>query len=370
MVFPATADQHLPICKERSASVPTSATSKACDNNRQCRPLEDPAGDLIEMTPHRETVLDFARSVAAGLAEQPRQLDCRFLYDTRGSELYEEITRQPEYYPTRTEAEILSRYAREIRDLTGPLNLMELGSGSSAKTGYLLEAYTAGNELPHYLPVDVSDSALRGAREQIAGRYPKVRVTAIHGTYQKAFSFLPQISPAMVIFLGSTIGNFAPDEAKAFFADLSAHLNVGDYFLLGVDLDKDPALLHAAYNDRAGITAAFTCNLFARMNRELGSGLALEAIEHCARYLPDRAQIEIHARFKLDQLLRIAPLGREVPIAAGETILVEISRKFRLNQLLPGLRSFGFETRQVFTDPRQWFGLLLLQKTAPPRFSS
>lgn len=310
-----------------------------------------------------DPVRDFARSVAAGLAQDPPRLECRFLYDARGSALYEEITRQPEYYLTRTEAAILARRAPRIRELTGPVTLLELGSGSSVKTDHLLRAYREGDEALCYIPIDVSDSALRQAAQTIGERHPGVQVIGIHGTYENAFPLLRAASPVMIIFLGSTIGNFDEEESDRFLTRLSRHLDDGDFFLLGVDLVKDIRILEAAYNDAAGVTEAFTRNLFLRMNRELGSGLDVAAVEHLARYAQERERIEIDARFTRAQRIRVAPLGRTFDIAAGEKIRTEISCKFRLETLRPRLETFGFTTRRIFTDERQWFALLLLQKT-------
>ncbi len=309
-----------------------------------------------------DSSLDFARSVAAGLARRPRSLECRFLYDARGSSLYERITEQPEYYPTRTEAAILARCAPRLRKLTGPVSLLEFGSGSSAKTDHLLAAWLNADPAVRYIPVDVSESALKQASRTIAERRPQARIIGIHGTYQEVFPLLPEVSPVLVIFLGSTLGNFEEREATHFLRRLAAALGPEDRFLLGVDLVKEPAVLEAAYNDAAGVTAAFTRNLFARMNRELGCDLDLSAIEHLARWQPERRQIEIHARFNQSQTVRLRSLGSSFQIAAGEEIQVEISRKFDLAMLPAWLAACGFTIQETFTDERRWFALLLLKK--------
>jgi L-histidine N-alpha-methyltransferase len=317
--------------------------------------------------PDPHGVLEFARAAAIGLTDTPRWLPCQYLYDARGSELFEEITRQPEYYPTRTEARILERHAAGIRDVTGPVTLLELGSGSSVKTSYLLSAYAEANGEVTYVPVDVSASALDQAGERIARRHPTVRVRGIVGRYEDAFPRLREHSPILAVFLGSTIGNFNHNESSAFWRRVSDALAPGDYFLLGADLVKDKAVLEAAYNDAAGATAAFTNNLFGRMNRELDAGIDVERVEHVARYNETWQRIEIFGRFRTAQTVRIAPMGLAVEIPEGDMVMIEISRKFLLADLKRYLACFGLVAQRVFTDEREWFGLLLLQKgTARP----
>jgi L-histidine N-alpha-methyltransferase len=321
--------------------------------------LEATAGTL-------DPTMEFAQSLVEGLACRPRRVDCRFLYDATGSELYERITEQPEYYLTRTEASILARHSEEIAGITGPVTLVELGSGSSVKTDYLLTAYL--RQLPSlcYVPVDVSASALARAGRAISKRHSGARVIGIHGTYQQAFSLFPTASPVMVLFLGSTIGNLAPGEASHFLEQIARNLAPGDFFLLGLDLVKARPLLEAAYNDGAGVTAAFTRNLFARMNRELGSALDLSSIDHLARYNARREQIEIHARFNRAQTLHIRPLNRSFAIPAGGKILTEISRKFHIKKMQALLESFGMRTNGIFVDKKRWFASLLMQKNPLP----
>ena len=318
---------------------------------------------FIRTTWRSEPVTEFASSVASGLSKTPKELECRFLYDARGSELYERITEQPEYYPARTEASILAKYADEIRQITGPVTILELGSGSSCKTHYLLEPYLERNKGQCYVPVDVSESALRQAAREMARRYERVQVVSILGTYEMAMRLLGSASPAMAVFLGSSIGNFKEDEEDAFWSRMSEEMLPGDFFLLGVDLVKDESLLHAAYNDAAGVTEAFTRNLFVRMNRELCSRLDMDAIEHEARYVSKRQQVEIYARFRKRQTLHVEPLGQSFDIRERESILVEVSRKYRIEQDDRRLGSYGFRIRRVFTDDRNWFALLLLQRS-------
>jgi L-histidine Nalpha-methyltransferase len=309
-----------------------------------------------------QSLLDFAQATVAGLAKSPRGLECRFLYDARGSALFERITRQPEYYLTWTETDLLRSHAGEIREITGPTSLVELGSGSSVKTGILLRAWLAGDSTVRYIPIDVSFKALHGASLAISGTLPGVQVIAIHSDYHEALPLFGLASPVTVLFIGSSLGNLGPQEMDAFFSELARALSPQDSFLLGIDLVKEPSLIEAAYNDRAGITAKFTRNLFARMNRELGSGIDLSVVEHVASYNPALEQVEIFARFKSRQVIRVEPLDRTFAVDAGEMIPVEISRKFRLEAFVGYAGRFGFAAEAVFTDARNWFALLLLRR--------
>ena len=322
--------------------------------------------EVVDAHSARDNVETFARSVVDGLSQDPKWLHCRFLYDAEGSRLFESITEQPEYYPTRTEAAILERHAADIRALTGPRTLVELGSGYSVKTEHLLTAYAPLDEELDYVPVDVSVSALREASRTISDRFPEVNFTGIRGTYASAFPVFPALSPQMVVFLGSTLGNLNRDEEHAFWRSVAEHLPIGDYFLLGVDLIKDPAVLNAAYNDAAGVTASFTRNYFARMNRELGSRVDLDQIEHVAVWNPEQGRVEISLRFLRAQRIEIPSLDASFDIAAGEEVMIEISRKFRLANLTERLAGYGLQVRRVFTDDRDWFGVLLLERSDEP----
>ncbi len=335
---------------------PPRKVRESTPNNERCA-IADPTQD---------DTLAFARAVGLGLSDRPRWLPSRYLYDAEGSALFEEITQLPEYYPTRTEAGILAAAASAIRAITGPVTLIELGSGSSTKTSHLLEAYGAGGDPVHYVPVDVSDTILQAAYVALQQRHPGVQVTPVQGTYADAFPLFEAHSPSMALFLGSTLGNFNQTEAAWFWEKVSRHLRPGDYFLLGVDLVKDPAILEAAYNDADGVTARFTRNLFARMNRELGSALDLASITHVARYNAPWQRIETHARFETAQDVHLAPLERRHRVEAGAEVMIEISRKFEIAQIEALLHYYGFHLAQAFTDPRGWCAVLLLRR-APAR---
>ncbi len=316
----------------------------------------------VTTPPKSEVVLQFAQAVAAGLSDTPKWLPCRYLYDERGSALFEQITEQPEYYLTQTEASILEKHADDIRDVTGPMTLIELGSGSSVKTDYILRAYSKEYEYVLYVPVDVSKSALNGAEESIRERHPAIDVSGIVGQYETAFPLFEQHSPSMVIFLGSTVGNFNRSESVDFWTRVADHLASGDFFLLGADLETDVQILEAAYNDSAGVTAQFTKNIFARINRDLGARVDLDAIEHEARYNREWRRIEIYVNFLRDQKVYLEPLDQTLDISAGESVMTEISRKFVLDDLTVHVASFGFTVHRIFTDDRNYFALLLLKR--------
>jgi iron(II)-dependent oxidoreductase len=336
----------------------------------------------------------FAHAVAHGLSDHPRWLHCRYLYDRRGSEIFERITEQPEYYPTRAETEILERHAAEIRALAGPAALVELGSGVSRKTRHLIEAWLAAAPEPagdspgpagtalavgsrqaalsalrsgpgaraRYVPVDVDAAVLREACAALASEYPDLAVTGIAASYERALPLVPALSPVLLVFLGSTVGNFNALELERFLGGVGEALSPGDGFLLGVDLLKDPAVLEAAYNDAAGYSARFTRNLFARMNRELGTRVPLDAVEHVAFFNDRLERIEIYARFRREAWIELPAIGRRFRIAAGEMVLTEISGKFRVESVRAALRRHGLDLERAWTDAGERFGLLLFRR--------
>lgn len=311
-----------------------------------------------------DQVRDFALSTAAGLSSHPRKMESRFLYDARGSRLFDLITQQPEYYLTRTETALLVDHADRIRTLAGPATLVELGSGSSVKTEHLLNAWLARDHEAGYVAVDVSENALREASRGISASHPGVQVIGVNSDYHSALPLLPALSPAMVLFLGSSIGNFSPSETSSFLQAVSAAVAPGDLFLVGIDLVKDPAVIEAAYNDAAGVTEQFTRNLFVRMNRELGSCIEISSIRHEAFYNPLKEQVEIQARFSRQQTLHIEPLHEHFILSRGESIRTEISRKFKVDEFVALAGTFCFEVEEVFTDQQQWFALVLLRRTS------
>lgn len=324
--------------------------------------LEKQQNVVLQAGSLQDPVRDFEASVVNGLNLSQPVLECRFLYDARGSRLYEQITDQPEYYPTRTEAGILQDKATEISTLTGPCTLIELGSGSSVKTEYLLSAYQSRYANICYTPIDICANALKDAGRSITLQRPQVQVIGIHGTYDDSFPLIRCASPSLVIFLGSTIGNFTSEEEHTFWSDISTHMQAGDHFLLGVDLVKDTDILEAAYNDRKGVTEQFTKNYFVRMNRELSTNVDIDNIGHVAFFNPVEERMEIYIEFLDSQTITMPSLQQSFPFARGERIMLEISRKFRLPRVIENLSQYGLHPVRTYTDRQGWFGLLLLEK--------
>ncbi len=303
----------------------------------------------------------FALSVARGLSDNPRWLNCRYLYDAKGSEIFSKITDQPEYYPTRAEDEILSRYAGEIRERVGALPIVELGSGTSAKTRRLLEAWTEQGPA-HYVPIDIDPSVVRDSAATLTRDFDSLRVSALATSYERALEQLDDLSPKMLMFLGSTLGNFSPPEVARFLERIEDALHPGDFFLLGVDLVKSADVLEPAYDDAAGYTRAFTRNLFERMNRELGTDVPLDAVEHVAFWNDRLERIEIYARFSETVTIRLKSIQREFRIARGEMVMTEISRKFRIERLATEIGHYGLRLEKFYRDSEQRFAVLLIRR--------
>src|SRR5690606_8410577 len=241
------------------------------------------------------------------------------------------------------EADLLRLHADEVHELVGPSTLVELGAGTAAKTRHLLDAWTRGGRFAAYVGVDICPSVVEGAAKALRADYPTLEVHGIAASYDQALTRLSEHSPLTLAFLGSTLGNLDDPELEAFLQRAAAGLSPGDHFLVGVDLVKDPATLEAAYNDAAGVTAEFTRNLFARMNRELGTAVDLDAIEHVAYWNSRKERIDIFARFLRQTLVDLPTVGRRFRIAAGEMVQTEISRKFRAEDLVRRLAPHGFE---------------------------
>jgi L-histidine Nalpha-methyltransferase len=319
-------------------------------------------GEEPDVARQDDAVLEFARAVAAGLSDCPRRLPSRYLYDARGSRLFDRICETPEYYLPRMETALLEASIDSISGLTGNRTLVELGAGTARKTGRILETYARDYGGARYLPVDISAAALEHATRELRARYPTVAIRGHHGTYEAVFPTLARLSPLLLMFLGSTLGNLDDTESAAFWTGVCQSLTPGDFVLLGVDLAKDPGVVQPAYNDAAGWSAAFTRNIFVRINRELGAELELDAIEHEAVYRPDHGRVEIFGRLTRRQRVWLAPLDATLTLEAGDRVMTEISRKFDLADLQRSLEMFGLEPVRAFTDPREWYALLLLRR--------
>jgi dimethylhistidine N-methyltransferase len=311
-----------------------------------------------------EATVDEGSAIIQGLKRAPKTLPCQYFYDDRGSQLFEQICNLPEYYPTRTEQSILETYANEIAQLTGSCELVELGSGSSRKTRLLLEAYSQANEQLQYCPIDVSAGILKTTALELLSQYPKLKLCGLAGTYEQALDQLPpaELENRMLIFLGSTIGNLSEVEYQQFLDRVRNALKPGEFFLLGVDLQKDPAILEAAYNDAQGVTAAFNLNLLDHLNWRFQGDFKRDQFAHWAFYNTTEHQIEMHLRSLETQTVALKALKFQTTLQAGETIHTEISRKFHLPTLVKTLETYAFQPLQVWTDPNNWFGLLLCQR--------
>ncbi|MDG4830962.1 L-histidine N(alpha)-methyltransferase [Solwaraspora sp. WMMD1047] len=308
-----------------------------------------------------ELARQLRRDVRLGLTARPKWLPPRWFYDARGSALFEEITRLPEYYPTRTERAILAAHAAEIARLTDAKTLIELGSGSSDKTRLLLDALYAGGGLGTFVPLDVSTSALARSTELIATDYPGVRVRGIVGDFSRHLDRLPAGGGRLVAFLGGTIGNLVPAERADFLRDMRAALAVGDWLLLGADLVKDPGLLVPAYDDAAGVTAEFNRNVLHVINRELGGDFDPAGFDHVAVWDAERRWIEMRLRARRAMRVRIRDLDLTVAFTDGEQVRTEISAKFRPADLPAELTAAGFVPRAGWTDPDRLFSVTLAQ---------
>jgi L-histidine N-alpha-methyltransferase len=299
-----------------------------------------------------------------GLTATPKHLRPVWFYDARGSELFEEITRLPEYYPTRAEREILTDRAAEIAALTAAETLVELGSGSSEKTRLLLSALRDSDTLRRYVPVDVSESALVGAAHALRTDYPGLAVHAVVADFGAHLSALARDAgdpggPRLVAFLGSTIGNLAPPERATFLTDLRAILAPGDTLLLGTDLVKDTAVLEAAYDDAAGVTAEFNLNVLRVLNRELDADFDLTGFDHVARWDPAHEWIEMLLRSRRGQTVKVPGVDLVVHFTEGEQLRTEISAKFRPEGVRAELAAAGLTLSHWWTDRAGRFGLSL-----------
>lgn len=315
------------------------------------------AARLVDLAPE---VVSFRDAVLYGLARSPKSIPPMYFYDATGSALFERICELPEYYPTRTETAILRQHAADIAARIGPaVHLIEYGSGGLQKVRPLLDALDAPTA---YSPVDISAEHLHAAAQQLATEYPEIEVTAIVADYSRPFS-VPRPQRATrtraALFLGSTIGNFAPDEALGFLRQAARRLTGGGCLLLGADLRKDPSRLHAAYNDSAGVTAAFNLNLLTRINRELGGTFDPASFDHYAFYNPGFGRIEMHLVSR--QALRITVAGRSFSFGQGESVHTENSYKFTIEGLQDLARRAGFEPEDVWLDDERLFSLHLLR---------
>lgn len=308
---------------------------------------------------------DDGADVVRGLSQAQKWLPSRFFYDARGSQLFDAICDLPEYYPTRTEESILTQYAADIAERTGAVDIVELGSGSARKTRLLLTAYSdAGHDAPlQYVPIDVSEDALRESARDLLHNYSNLQISGFSGTYEQGLMALPpRMAPQrMVIFLGSSLGNFHREGRARLFAQLAEALSPGDFLLLGVDRHKNKEILEPAYNDAQGVTAAFNLNMLRHLNRLYGGNFVLDQFAHLAFYNEAERRIEMHLSSQRPQTVRLNGLDVTAEFALGETVRTEVSYKFELPTLLNECRPHGFNHLGSWSDPRRWFSVTLFR---------
>ncbi len=300
--------------------------------------------------------------VLDGLTRPFKEIPPKHLYDTRGSELFDQICDLPEYYPTRTERAILDEYADLIVRRTGAAELVELGSGTAAKTRVLLSAMERAGTLWRYVPFDVAEQMVRDCTASLADEYPELAIHGIVGDFERHLGEIPPSErgrPRVVAFLGGTIGNFPPGARRRFLRSLARLLSHGDYLLLGTDLVKDIDVLEAAYDDAQGVTAEFNLNVLHVLNRELDADFPTELFEHVAFFDPDRQWIEMRLRARRACHVRVDALDLEIDFARGEELRTEISAKFTPDRLEADYAASGLELAEWFTDEEGFLRLIV-----------
>jgi len=297
--------------------------------------------------------------VLDGLTQTPKSLPPKWFYDSVGSDLFDQITRLPEYYPTRTEAQILRDTSAEIAAASGADTLVELGSGTSEKTRMLLDALRDSGALRRFIPFDVDAGVLKAAGAAIEKEYPGIEIDAVCGDFEEHLGKIPRVGRRLVAFLGSTIGNLTPGPRAEFLAALSETLQPGDSLLLGTDLVKDTGRLVRAYDDGAGVTARFNRNVLAVVNRELDADFDLDAFEHVAKWNAGEQRIEMWLRAKGQQRVHVGALDLAVDFADCEEMLTEVSCKFRPDGVAAELADAGLRCTHWWTDSAGDFGLSL-----------
>jgi L-histidine N-alpha-methyltransferase len=306
-----------------------------------------------------------AEDVLDGLTRPFKELPPKHFYDARGAELFDQICELPEYYPTRTERAILEQTATELATTTNAVELVELGSGTAAKTRVLLDALQAAGTLERYVPVDVTESMVRDCAETLTEEYPGLRVHGVIGDFERHLDGVPEaIGPRIVAFLGGTVGNFQPGSRRRFLRSIGRLLGPEDHLLMGTDLVKDPNVLEAAYDDAQGVTAEFNRNVLSVLNRELDADFDPEDFDHIALFDPEHEWIEMRLRSRREHTTLVRALDLPVHFDAGEEVRTEISAKFTPERLEGDLSAAGLELVRWFTDPDELFALTLSRVAA------
>ena len=304
-----------------------------------------------------------ADDVLDGLTRPFKELPPKHFYDARGAELFDRICELPEYYPTRTERSILEQRAAEIAAATGAVELVELGSGTAAKTRVLLDALHSAGTLRRYVPLDVTEAMVRDCARELTAEYPGLRVHGVIGDFERHLDQVPEAEgPRIVAFLGGTIGNFPPGSRRRFLRQIARLLGPEDHLLMGTDLVKDPGVLEAAYDDSAGVTAEFNRNVLRVLNRELEADFDPEDFEHVALFDRENEWIEMRLRARRPLAHTIRRLDLEVRFEAGEELRTEISAKFTPERLSGDLAAAGLQIASWMTDAEELFALTLSRR--------
>jgi L-histidine N-alpha-methyltransferase len=320
------------------------------------------AEDAIRIDSHLDGASErsLADDVLDGLTRPFKELPPKHFYDARGADLFDQICELPEYYPTRAERAILEESAEEIAELTGAVELVELGSGTAAKTRVLLDALHSAGTLERYVPVDVTESMVRDCAEELTSEYPGLRVHGVIGDFERHLHHVPPpVGPRIVAFLGGTIGNFPPGSRRRVLREIARLLGPGDHLLMGTDLVKDPRVLEAAYDDAQGVTAEFNRNVLRVLNRELRADFDPEDFDHVALFDRDNEWIEMRLRARREHTTLVKDLDLSVHFDAGEELRTEISAKFTPERLGGDLDAAGLELVRWLTDPEEQFALTL-----------
>lgn len=316
----------------------------------------------VRSAPKPQRTASFADDVLAGLRATPKRLQSKYFYDEVGSALFDVITVLPEYYLTRAETQILREWGWEIvRALGNPVEFIELGSGSAVKTRILIDEALRVQRMLRYSPIDISGEALRASAQSLVNSYPALTVTAYEGDYFSILGTeaLRRRGKVLAMFMGSNIGNYEPEAANELLCAIGKSLKPGDGLLLGTDLKKDPQVLQRAYDDPAGVTAAFNKNLLSRINRELGGNFPVHDFDHIARYEEDRGCVASYLRARHACEVRIEALRITVNFAEGETIHTESSYKFSGDDLKALGEAAGLKLQRAWTDPQEQFSVNL-----------
>jgi L-histidine Nalpha-methyltransferase len=306
-----------------------------------------------------------ADDVLDGLTRPFKELPPKHFYDARGAELFDQICELPEYYPTRCERTILAERAEELAELTGAVELVELGSGTAAKTRVLLDALSAGGTLERYVPVDVTETMVRDCAEALTSEYPGLRVHGVIGDFERHLQHLPAaIGPRIIAFLGGTIGNFPPGSRRRFLRGIARMLGGDDHLLMGTDLVKDPRVLEAAYDDAQGVTAEFNRNVLLVLNRELRADFDPQDFDHVALFDTEHEWIEMRLRARREHTVFVRDLDLTVHFDEGEELRTEISAKFTPTRLEGDLAAAGLDLASWLTDPDGLFALTLSRRSS------